>query len=147
MYLGADGETLTTVKPTEDELRRGAERRAMLERLDREFWARGGRFSGVSSSSNDTSDNDDDGGSALLGAVGVATKQTIVCSIVCFFFCSIVCATVASGARKVLAEALPCSPENPDSKTVTSGAHVDHHPKSKAVRWATGASNANGRAK
>ena len=36
---------------------------------------------------------------------------------------------------------------NPDSKTVTSGAHVDHHPKSKAVRWATSASNANGRAK
>ena len=36
---------------------------------------------------------------------------------------------------------------NSDSKSVTSGAHVDHHPKSKAVRRATGASNANGRAK
>ena len=36
---------------------------------------------------------------------------------------------------------------NSDSKSVTSGAHVDHHPKSKAVRWATSAFNANGRAK
>ena len=37
--------------------------------------ARGGRLSGVSSSSNDTSDNDDDNGSALLGAVGVARNR------------------------------------------------------------------------
>ena len=136
MYLGADGETLTTVKPTEDELRRGAERRAMLERLDREFWARGGRFSGVSSSSNDTSDNDDDGGSALLGAVGVATKQTMDAD------------TPASTAGPLRGPSAHRSQlSNPDSKTVTSGAHVDHHPKSKAVRWATSASNANGRAK